>query len=32
MYKKIALAGPDITQKEIDYVIDAVKNGWYENI
>lgn len=30
MYKKIALAGPDITQKEIDYVIDAVKNGWYE--
>ena len=28
--KKIALAGPDITQKEIDYVTDAVKNGWYE--
>ena len=30
MHKKIALAGPDITQKEVDYVIDAVKNGWYE--
>lgn len=30
MNKKIALAGPDITQKEIDYVMDAVKNGWYE--
>lgn len=30
MNKKIALAGPDITQKEIDYVIDAAKNGWYE--
>lgn len=30
MDKKIALAGPSITQKEIDYVIDAVKNGWYE--
>ena len=30
MRKKIALAGPDITQKEIDYVTDAVKNGWYE--
>ncbi len=28
--KKIALAGPSITQKEIDYAIDAVKNGWYE--
>lgn len=25
MNKKIALAGPDITQKEVDYVIDAVK-------
>lgn len=30
MKKKIALAGPDITQKEVDYVVDAVKNGWYE--
>lgn len=30
MNKKIALAGPSITQKEIDYVVDAVKNGWYE--
>lgn len=28
--KKIALAGPSITQKEINYVIDAAKNGWYE--
>jgi perosamine synthetase len=28
--KKISFAGPWITQKEIDYVIDAVKNGWYE--
>ncbi len=28
--KKIALAGPDITQKEIDYVVDAVRTGWYE--
>ena len=30
MHKKIALAGPDITQKEVEYVVDAVKNGWYE--
>lgn len=28
--KKIPLAGPSITQKEIDYVIDAVTNGWYD--
>jgi len=28
--KKIAFAGPWITQKEIDYVTDAVKSGWYE--
>lgn len=28
--KKIPLAGPSITQKEIDYVHDAVVNGWYE--
>ncbi|MCX5814637.1 MAG: DegT/DnrJ/EryC1/StrS family aminotransferase [Proteobacteria bacterium] len=28
--KKISFAGPWITQKEIDYVTDAVKNGWYE--
>ena len=27
--KKIALAGPYITQKEEDYVVDAVRNGWY---
>ena len=30
MYKKISFAGPWITQKEIDYVVDATKNGWYE--
>ena len=28
--KKISFAGPSITQKEMDYVADAVKNGWYE--
>jgi len=31
MRKKISFAGPWITQKEIDSVMDAVKNGWYEN-
>lgn len=31
MRKKIAFAGPSITQKEIDYAIDGVKNGFYEN-
>jgi perosamine synthetase len=30
MLKKISFAGPSITQKEIDYVVDATKNGWYE--
>ena len=30
MYKKISFAGPSITQKEIDYVIDATHNGFYE--
>ena len=30
MRKKIAFAGPWITQKEIDYVVDATKNGFYE--
>lgn len=30
MRKKISFAGPWITQKEIDYVNDAVINGWYE--
>lgn len=29
--KKIAFAGPWITQKEVDYVIDATQNGFYEN-
>lgn len=30
MRKKISFAGPSITQKEIDYVLDGVKNGFYE--
>lgn len=30
MRKKIAFAGPWITQKEVDYVLDAVKHGFYE--
>ena len=30
MKKKISFAGPWITQQEVDAVIDAVKNGWYE--
>jgi perosamine synthetase len=30
MNKKISFAGPWITQKEIDYVVEAVKHGWYE--
>lgn len=29
--KRIPVAGPSITQKEIDYVTDAVANAWYEN-
>lgn len=29
--KKISFAGPSITQKEVDYVIDATINGFYEN-
>lgn len=29
--KRIAVSGPWITQKEIDYVTDAVKNAWYDN-
>lgn len=29
--KKISFAGPWITQKEIDYVTDAARNGFYEN-
>jgi len=31
MDRIIQTAGPSISQKEIDYVLDAVKNGWYEN-
>lgn len=30
MHDKIALAGPDITEKEVNYVVDAVRNGWYK--
>lgn len=29
--KLILTAGPSITQKEVDYVLDAVKNGWNEH-
>jgi perosamine synthetase len=29
--KRIPVAGPWITSREIDYVADAVTNGWYEN-
>jgi perosamine synthetase len=29
--KKISFAGPSITQREVDYVLDAVQNGWYDN-
>jgi len=29
--KKIAFAGPWITEKEVNYVVDATKNGFYEN-
>ena len=31
MEKRIPVSGPWITQKEIDYVTDAVTNAWYEN-
>jgi len=31
MRKIILTAGPSITKKEIDYVLDAVKNGWNNN-
>ena len=30
MNKKISFAGPWITKKEIEYVVDATKTGWYE--
>lgn len=29
--KKISFAGPWITQREVDYVIDATQNGFYEH-
>lgn len=31
MNKRISFAGPSITDKEVSYVLDAVRNGWYEN-
>lgn len=31
MNKRISVAGPWITQREIDYVTDAVTNAWYGN-
>lgn len=31
MDHKISFAGPDITDHEVGYVLDAVKNGWYLN-
>ena len=31
MMAKIPIAGPSITQKEIDYVSEAVKTAWYDN-
>ena len=29
--ERIPVSGPSITQKEIDYVSDAVRNAWYGN-
>lgn len=29
--KKVSFAGPWITSKEVEYVVDAVKTGWYSN-
>jgi perosamine synthetase len=31
MKKTIPIAGPSITRKEISYVTDAARNGWYEH-
>lgn len=30
MHKKISFAGPWITEKEIEYVVDATRNGFYD--
>jgi Predicted pyridoxal phosphate-dependent enzyme apparently involved in regulation of cell wall biogenesis len=30
-YERIFVSGPSITQKEVDYVTEAVKNAWYDN-
>src|SRR5690606_10787220 len=29
--ERIPVSGPSITQKELDYVMDAVTNAWYKN-
>ena len=29
--KKIFMAGADVGDLEVEYVVDALKNGWYEN-
>jgi len=29
--ERIPIAGPSITQKEVDYVTEAVRNAWYSN-
>lgn len=29
--ERIPIAGPSITQKEVDYVTDAARNAWYSN-
>ena len=29
--KTILTAGPSITDKEVNYVLDAIKNGWNSN-
>ena len=28
---RIRVAGPSVTEREVDYVADAARNGWYEN-
>ena len=30
MSERIPIAGPSITQREIDYATDAAANGWYD--
>jgi perosamine synthetase len=31
MDHRISFAGPDITDREVRYVLDAVRHGWYQN-